>query len=89
MSDLINIHPEMASFPTVAAPLKAGSISFHHGSLGHGAGCNMTPNWRRAMTFQFNGRQNILTQEQYEKLAIGDVLDDETVNPMMYRRGME
>ena len=93
MSDLIKIHPEMASCPTVAAPLKAGSISFHHGSLGHGAGCNMTSNWRRAMTFQFmpdgstfNGRQNILTKEQYEKLTIGDPLNDDTMNPMMYSK---
>jgi phytanoyl-CoA hydroxylase len=93
MSDLIKIHPELAGFNTVSAPLKAGSISFHHGSLGHGAGCNMTSKWRRAMTFQFmpdgsifNGRQNILTDEQCANLSIGDTLNDETVNPMMYRK---
>ena len=93
MSDLIKLHPELAGSKTVAAPLKAGSISFHHGSLGHGAGPNMTPNWRRAMTFQFmpdgctfNGRQNILTTEQWKSFSIGDKLNNEEINPIMYKK---
>jgi ectoine hydroxylase-related dioxygenase (phytanoyl-CoA dioxygenase family) len=32
--------------------MKAGSVSFHSGHLIHGAGANMTPGRRAAMTMQ-------------------------------------
>jgi ectoine hydroxylase-related dioxygenase (phytanoyl-CoA dioxygenase family) len=71
--------------------MKAGSCSFHSGLTAHGAGANMTPGFRRAMTCAympdgstFNGRQNILTDEQISRLKIGDVLEDDAQNPLIY-----
>jgi phytanoyl-CoA hydroxylase len=53
----------------------------------------MTPNWRRAMTCaympdgcRFNGKQNILTREQVERLRIGDLLADDVQNPLVHGR---
>ena len=79
----------------MAAPaeMKAGSCSFHNGLIAHGAGANMTPGWRRAMTCgfmpdgcTFNGIQNILTDEQFASYEIGDVLDDDRQNPLIHHR---
>lgn len=50
IADLFKVYPQWADSPSVAAPMKAGSCSFHNGLLAHGAGANMTPGWRRAMT---------------------------------------
>ncbi len=52
LSDIFNIYPELKSYPTVPVPMKAGSASFHSGHLIHGAGANMTPGRRAAMTIQ-------------------------------------
>ena len=75
------------------AEMKAGSCSFHNGLIAHGAGANMTPGWRRAMTCgfmpdgcTFNGKQNILTDEQFAGYEIGDLLDDDLQNPLIYHR---
>ena len=84
----------------VPAEMKAGSCSFHNGLIAHGAGANMTPGWRRAMTCgfmpdgcTFNGKQNILTDEQFASYQIGDVLGrrpartlSSTVSPSPMRR---
>jgi len=60
-------YPEWASRDAVPVPLKAGSCTFHNGLTLHGAGVNMTPRRRRAMTCAympdgslFNGGQNVL-----------------------------
>jgi ectoine hydroxylase-related dioxygenase (phytanoyl-CoA dioxygenase family) len=52
LSDIFNTYPELKQWPTVAVPMKAGSASFHSGHLIHGAGANMTPGRRAAMTIQ-------------------------------------
>ncbi len=79
----------------MAAPaeMKAGSCSLHNGLIAHGAGANMTPGWRRAMTCgfmpdvcRFNGIQNILIDEQFASYEIGDVLDDDRQNPLIFHR---
>jgi ectoine hydroxylase-related dioxygenase (phytanoyl-CoA dioxygenase family) len=71
--------------------MKAGSCSFHNGLTIHGAGANMTNGFRRAMTCaympdgaRFNGIKNILTDEQLSKLTVGDLMDDEIQNPLIY-----
>ena len=73
--------------------MKAGSCSFHNGLLAHGAGANMTSGWRRAMTCAFmpygstfNGIQNVLSDEQVAAYAIGDELNDDHQNPVVYHR---
>lgn len=93
IGDLFKGYPQWANRASIAAPMKAGSCSFHNGLLAHGAGANMTPGWRRAMTCAympdgstFNGQQNILSAEQMAKLSVGDVLADDSQSPLIYHR---
>ena len=93
MSDLFKVYKEWGKQKAVAAPMKAGSCSFHNGLVAHGAGANMTPGFRRAMTCAympdgstFNGQQNVLSDEQIARLKVGDVLDDVNQNPLIYHR---
>jgi len=77
----------------VAAPCKAGSAVFHNGLVAHAAGVNLTPRPRRAMTCAympdgstFNGQRNILSKAYFETLTVGDVLDNEDENPLIWRK---
>lgn len=91
MDAIFDMYPELRTAPSIAAPMKAGSCSFHNGLCIHGAHANMTPGLRRAMTCAFmpdgstfNGKQNILTGAQYRRLNAGDLMNDEAQNPMIY-----
>ena len=93
MGRVFETYPEFKEIQSVSGAMKAGSCSFHNGLTIHGAGANMTANLRRAMTCgfmpigsTFNGQQNILTKEQVAKLTIGDVMDDDEQNPIVYQR---
>ena len=93
MSDLFREYPDFVNMQSIAAPMKAGSCSFHNGLLAHGAGANMTSGWRRAMTCgfmpygsTFNGSQNILSDDQFASYEIGDELNDDNQNPLVYHR---
>jgi ectoine hydroxylase-related dioxygenase (phytanoyl-CoA dioxygenase family) len=93
MRDLFKSYPEWLTIQAVAAPAKAGSAVFHSGLTAHAAGANMTPRPRRAMTCAympdgstFNGQKNILSAVYYESLKVGDVLDDDRQNPLIWRR---
>jgi|APSaa5957512622_1039677.scaffolds.fasta_scaffold50268_2 phytanoyl-CoA hydroxylase len=91
MGALFQQYPQWADLDAVAAPMKAGSCSFHNGLLAHGAGANMTPGRRRAMTCAympdgetFNGQANVLPPEYVAQLTSGDVLDNDEFNPLIY-----
>lgn len=91
IGDLFKVYPQWKNIKAIPGPMKAGSCSFHNALLAHGAGANMTPGWRRAMTCAFmpdgstfNGQRNILTEEQMTRLKIGDVLDDDNQVPLLY-----
>ncbi|MEM7032415.1 MAG: phytanoyl-CoA dioxygenase family protein [Chloroflexota bacterium] len=93
IGDLFQLYPALAETVPVPAEMKAGSCSFHNGLTAHGAGPNMTPGWRRAMTCgfmpdgsTFNGQKNVLSDEQVSQLEIGDMLDDDAQNPLVYHR---
>ena len=93
MSDLFREYPDFVNMQSIAAPMKAGCCSFHNGLLAHGAGANMTSGWRRAMTCgfmpygsTFNGSQNILSDDQFASYEIGDELNDDNQNPLVYHR---
>jgi ectoine hydroxylase-related dioxygenase (phytanoyl-CoA dioxygenase family) len=93
LSDLFKVYPDWAKIMAVPAEMKAGSCSLHNGLIAHGAGPNMTPGWRRAMTCgfmpdgsTFNGQRNILSKERLAKLTIGDLLDDDEYNPLLYHK---
>lgn len=91
MGDLFKVYPQWKSLKATPTPMKAGSCSFHNGLVAHGAGANMTPGWRRAMTCAympdgstFNGQRNILREDQIAKLKIGDLLEDDAQTPLIY-----
>jgi ectoine hydroxylase-related dioxygenase (phytanoyl-CoA dioxygenase family) len=93
MDAIFDFYPEFRTSPSTAAPMKAGSCSFHNGLTIHGAHANMTPGYRRAMTCAFmpdgatyNGIQNILSDEQIATLKVGDPLRDEEQNPLIYAK---
>ena len=93
MGALFQQYPTWASQTAIAGPMKAGSCSFHNGLLAHGAGANMTPGRRRAMTCAympdgetFNGQANVLTPEYVATLAEGDVLDNDEQNPLLWHK---
>jgi ectoine hydroxylase-related dioxygenase (phytanoyl-CoA dioxygenase family) len=94
MGALLAAYPEWRGIEPVACPCPAGSAVFHNGLTAHGAGANMTNKPRRAMTCAympdgatFNGTKNILPDAVFATLAVGDVLDDPAINPLIWRRG--
>ena len=96
IGDLFSAYPQWSEMEAVSVEMKAGSCSFHNGLLAHGAGANMTPHHRRAMTCAympdgstFNGQRNILSEQQVARFQIGDVLDDDTQSPLIYHRNKD
>jgi phytanoyl-CoA hydroxylase len=91
IGDLFRVYTAWANQDAKAAVIKAGSCSFHNGLVAHGAGANMTPRARRAMTCaympdgsSFNGQQNVLPDSYLSQLKIGDVLENDDQNPLIY-----
>ncbi len=91
MDSIFDVYPQLKNTMPVAAPMKAGSCSFHNGLTVHGANANMTSGFRRAMTCAympdgnvFNGEPNILPDAYLEKLKIGDLLNNDEQNPLIY-----
>jgi ectoine hydroxylase-related dioxygenase (phytanoyl-CoA dioxygenase family) len=94
LDGLFTVYPEWQAIEPAACPCPAGSAVFHNGLTAHGAGANMTPHARRAMTCgympdgsTFNGTRNILPDEYFQSLRIGDVLDDPVQNPLIWTAG--
>ncbi len=93
IASLFKIYPEWASMSAVPAPCPAGSAVFHNGLTAHGAGANMTRYPRRAMTCAympdgstFNGQKNVLRDDYFQSLKVGDVLDDPRQVPLIFKR---
>ena len=91
--DLFKVYPEWREIETIACPAPAGSAVIHNGLTAHGAGANMTNRPRRAMTCAympdgetFNGVRNILPEAYFNSLTIGDVLNDDSVNPLVWHK---
>ena len=88
---LFRLYPQWREIATVGCPCPAGSAVFHNGLTAHGAGANMTNKPRRAMTCAympdgsvFNGSQNVLPDAYFQTLKVGDVLNDDTINPLIW-----
>ena len=93
MNGIFNFYPDLAKLGTVAAPIKAGSCSIHNGLTIHGAGPNMTNGYRRAFTCAympdgstFNGQRNILPEDYFNQLLVGEPLNDNQQNPLIYSK---
>lgn len=91
MDAVFEVYPQFAKTAPFVAKMKAGSCSFHNGLTIHGAGPNMTPGFRRAMTCAympdgnvFNGQKNILPDEYVKTLKVGDPLNNNEQNPLIY-----
>jgi phytanoyl-CoA hydroxylase len=91
MDGIFEVYPQLINTPTFAAQMKAGSCSFHNGLTVHGANANMTNGFRRAMTCAympdgnlFNGEPNILPESYIRKLKIGDPLNNDEQNPLIF-----
>ena len=96
MDGIFDVYPQLKNRMPVAAPMKAGSCSFHNGLTVHGANANMTNGFRRAMTCAympegnvFNGEPNILPDAYLEKLKIGDPLNNNEQNPLIYHASIK
>ncbi len=93
MGEIFNTYPQFKNSKSQAAPMKAGSCSFHNGLTIHGAHANMTAGFRRAMTCAympdgntFNGEPNILPDDYLKTLTPGDLLNNDEQNPLIYKR---
>jgi ectoine hydroxylase-related dioxygenase (phytanoyl-CoA dioxygenase family) len=91
MDGIFEIYPGLINTKPVAAPMRAGSCSFHDGLTIHGANANMTNGFRRAMTCaympegnRYNGEPNILPEAYLRELKIGDLLNNDDQNPLIY-----
>lgn len=92
MDGIFDVYPQLKNSRSAAAPMKAGSCSFHNGLTVHGANANMTNGFRRAMTCaympdgnRFNGEPNILPDAYLRTLKVGDLLNNDEQNPLIYR----
>ena len=92
VGDIFNFYPQFKSSRSVPAVMKAGSCSFHNGLTIHGAHANMTPGFRRAMTCAympdgnvFNGQPNILPESYLKQIKVGDLLNNNKQNPLIYK----
>lgn len=91
LGGLFKEYPEWMQIDPVAVPAKAGAAVWHNGLTAHGAGANMTNRPRRAMTCAFmpdgstfNGTRNVLPDDYFNSLKVGDVLDDPKINPLVW-----
>ena len=91
MDGIFDVYPKLRTAVPMAAPMKAGSCSFHNGLTVHGANANMTSGFRRAMTCAympegsiFNGEPNILPEAYLKDLKPGDLLNNDEQNPLIY-----
>jgi ectoine hydroxylase-related dioxygenase (phytanoyl-CoA dioxygenase family) len=90
---LFDARPEWKDIAPVPCPLPAGGAVFFNGCTVHGAGCNMTLQARLAMSCHFfpdgctfNGVASIYPPEYLETLSVGDFLDHDDHNPLVFSR---
>lgn len=93
MNAIFDFYPNLRKSKSAAVKMKAGSCSFHNGLTIHGAHANMTPGYRRAMTCAFmpdgnvyNGQPNILPDDYLKNIKVGDLLNSEAQNPLIYKK---
>jgi phytanoyl-CoA hydroxylase len=88
--------PEWRDSEPVFTPVHAGGCIFHNGLTLHAAGSNMTNRRRVAMTVAFmpgdatfDGNQNILTNDEFAAMTVGEPLDDDARWPLVYSRAAQ
>jgi ectoine hydroxylase-related dioxygenase (phytanoyl-CoA dioxygenase family) len=95
LAGIFDTYPEWRDIESVPAVLPAGGAVWHNGLIAHGAGANMTPRGRRAMTcaympdgVTYNGKRDdfVYTVEQAAAMRTGDPLADDGINPLVGHR---
>lgn len=96
LGDLLRKNPAWASIVPTFCPLPAGGAVLHNGFIAHGAGANMTPGRRRAMSIVYmedgatydrpEATQGIWTDEENARYSKGDRLDHDDQFPLVYDR---
>lgn len=96
LAGIFDTYPEWREIESVPAVLPAGGAVWHSGLVAHGAGANMTPHGRRAMTCAYmpdgvvyNGRRDafVFDEDAAAALRVGDPLDDDARNPLVWSSG--
>ncbi|MBC7785840.1 MAG: phytanoyl-CoA dioxygenase family protein [Burkholderiales bacterium] len=89
---LLKMYPDWMKIDPVSCPCRAGSVVFHNGMTAHGAGVNITNKPRRAYAVAFmpdgstfNGIKDVLPDEYFKSLKVGDLLNNEKVHPLLWR----
>lgn len=96
LGGLLQEHPHWADIAPVFCPIPAGGAVLHNGFVAHGAGANMTPGRRRAMTVVYmeDGATYdrpgagiwTWTAEEQARYQKGDRLDHDDQFPLVYAR---
>jgi ectoine hydroxylase-related dioxygenase (phytanoyl-CoA dioxygenase family) len=93
LGGLFKVYPEWKTIEPAPGPCPAGSMVWHNGLTAHAAGANFTTRSRRAMTCAympdgstFNGKRNILPEEYFNTLKVGDILDNDRQNPLIWHK---
>jgi phytanoyl-CoA hydroxylase len=92
VGEIFNQYTQFKNTKSAPAVMKAGSCTFHNGLTIHGAHANMTPGYRRAMTCAYmpdgnvyNGQPNILPDKYLSQIKVGDLLNNNEQNPLIYK----
>lgn len=93
---MFTTYPELGKKEPAPVVMPAGGCSFHNGLMVHAAHANMSPHPRRAFTCAympdgstFNGIPNVLPDPILKSLQVGDLLNDDDQNPLIYSRVSE
>lgn len=89
---LFKIYPEWRKIKPVNVPCRAGTVVFHNGLIAHAAGPNLTNKARRAYAIAFmpenatfNGIKDVMPNEYFKSLRVGDALDNDEIYPLIWR----
>ena len=93
LGGIFKSYPQWKTLKAIPTACSAGSAVFHNGLIAHGAGTNMTPFPRRAMTCAFmpdgstfNGLKNVLPDEYFASLTVGDLLNNDQINRLTWHK---
>jgi ectoine hydroxylase-related dioxygenase (phytanoyl-CoA dioxygenase family) len=79
-SDLLYCEPDLAR--TVACPIRAGSVTFHHGKTPHMTPSNSSDDWRRAVTTHMRVAGTLGEGDHYPwKVYVNQVTGERTIPP--------
>jgi phytanoyl-CoA hydroxylase len=90
---LMRLYPDWKKIDPIPCAVPAGSVVIHNGLCAHGAGVNMTSRPRRAFACAFmpegstfNGNKDVLPDDYFKSLKVGDLLNNESLHPLIWSR---